>query len=305
MNYVLKMKNHYEYDNFSLLSYFELYLHKKDLEQQSTPNIKDFKHKSERLLIIFGYITTGLSVFLAIIAVYLGIELNTWVYLVFIGLLYPIFGRFILNFIYYKKITDAIEVSKNQLPELYEVYKNVALKLGFTEDTIPPLYVVYGYGIKKILSSKSYHHENYIIIKNDIANMIYDENPNIKALNFILANHLAYIKCQYTSIRYMVIYPIMRLLFLYKLLSKSQQFTADRLTCYYYPDCIDAIINLHLSYNLSPKVNQKEYFKDLEKYDNSLFLKLSNIISDGLPYRRMQALKEAQTKGWNVHGKLF
>ncbi|PID88213.1 MAG: hypothetical protein CSB06_01900 [Bacteroidia bacterium] len=280
------------------------------MRNANEPSIKEFKHKSERILLRLSGILTITVVLLCIPVVLLGGELKAWTYLILTGLLTPIFWKFIVRFRYYKNITDAIQINENQLPELYRLYKEVALKMGFTEESgknqIPPLYVVNGYGIKTFLSSKSAFYENYIVLKDDIANLIYDdENNNINALQFIIAHHLAYVKCNLMSSRNVMFYPMMRVLFLHKLFSKAQQYTADRVACYYFPACIENMINLHITANLGERVNIQEYFTNIEKYENNLFLKFANLIKDGLAYRRIKTLRKAQQQGWDIHGKII
>ncbi len=272
---------------------------------KTIPSIKEFRHKAERRLLILGYTLTIIVALLCFLVVYVGGELKTWTFLILAGLLVPIFGSFIVKLMYYKNLTGTININEEQLPELYKLYKDIALKMDFEEEAIPLLYVVNGYGIKNFLASKSVFYQKYIIIKSDVANIIYDENPNIGALRFILAHHLAYIKCNHSDTKKMMIYPIMQMLFLNKSLSRAEQYTADRVACYYFPHDIDAVIDLHITANFSDKVNKDAYFRDIEKYQNNSFLKFTNSSKNGLAYQRIKTLKDAQTKGWNIHGEIY
>ncbi len=272
---------------------------------KTEPSIKEFRHKAERHLLTLGYTLTIIITLSCFLVIYVGGELKTWTLLILAGLLVPVFGSFIVRFMYYKKITNAIEINNEQLPELYKLYKDIALKMDFEEETIPPLYVVNGFGIKRFFASKPVFHEKYIILKSDVANMIYEEKPKMSALRFIIAHHLAYVKCNHTNLKRLTVVPIMKMLFLEKSLSLAEQYTADRVASYYFPNDIEDTIKLHLTANLGEKVNINSYFEDVEKYHNNIFLKFANLMTDKLAYKRLNALKDAQAKGWNIHGKIF
>ncbi len=276
---------------------------------KTTSKIAQFRHKAEKPLLILGYVLTITILLLCFWVVYTGVELKMWTYLVLGGLFIPFFGNYAANLMYYKNIIDEININENQLPELYALYKEVAFKMGFTEEQgkyqIPPLYVVNGFGSKKFFSSKSPFYQKFIVLESDIANLIYEEKPNIRALRFIIAHHLASIKCNHTNRIRLAIYPLMRLLFLNKLLSKAEQYTADRMACYYFFDDIDAVIALHITAIFGERVNEKSYFEDIEKHKKKSLLKFANVLNGGLAYQRIKTLKEAQSKGWDIHGKIF
>ncbi len=276
---------------------------------KKTPTIKEFKHRSERKLRLLGYSLTILTVIACLLVIFSGYELDDWTYLVFLGLLAPLFGAIFIRFTYYKKVRNGVEVSKKQLPELYKLYEEVALQMGFTQEDgamkIPPLYVVTGFGIKIFLSSKCASYEQYIVLKSDFTNLLYGDEPQIDALKFIIAHELAHIKCQHISMKKLLIYPIMKMLFLDKSLARAEEYTADRVACYYMPECIEAMIKLHIQSCLGEQINVDEYFNDVDKYHNNLFLRGLNFMSNAVEFRRIRALREVQINGWNVHGKMY
>ncbi len=275
---------------------------------KNQPTIKEFRHKWEQPLLLFGYISTIFIALLCILVIAGGYALNEWTYFILIGLFAPVLASFIIRFIYYKKVSDGVQITQKQLPELYNLYTEVALKMGFSEEKgkcqIPPLYVVSGFGIKTFLSSKCASYEKYIVLKSDVANLIYEEE-NRGSLRFILAHHLAHLKCNHISVKRLMVFPIMTMLFLHKSLLRAEEYTADRMACYYFPNDIEDMINLHIKTRLGEHINVEEYFKDIEKYENSLFLRGMNFVSHGVAYRRIKTLKKAQIKGWNTHGRMF
>ncbi len=275
--------------------------------KNNQPTIEAFRHKWEQPLLMLGYILTTIVTILCLLVIWGGYELNTWTYFVLVGLFVPIFSVFAIRLLYYKRISDGVQITQKQLPELYKLYTDVALKMDFSEggdNKIPPLYIVNGFGIKTFLSSKCYFYEGYVVIKNDVADIVFDEG-NIGGLRFILAHHLAHFKCNHSNLKRLIIFPLMSMLFLHKSLLRAEEYTADRVACYYFPNDIDAMINLHIKSRLGENINVEEYFNDIEKYDHNLFLSGMNFVSHGMAYKRVKALKQALTMGWDVQGKMF
>ena len=58
---------------------------------------------------------------------------------------------------------------------------------------------------------------------------------------------------------------------------------------------------------MGSRVDLEEYFHSIDLHDATIWLKLSNFLSDHpVGFRRMQTLKKAKDTGnWDVHGKFF
>ena len=58
---------------------------------------------------------------------------------------------------------------------------------------------------------------------------------------------------------------------------------------------------------MGSRVDLEEYFHSIDLHDDTIWLKLSNFLSDHpVGFRRMQTLKKAKDTGnWDVHGKFF
>ncbi len=274
------------------------------------PTIKAFRHKAEMPLLILGYVLTILITLSCVAVIALGYELGDTSYLVLGGLFAPFLGIFTMRLMYHKKLKNGVIVTDKQLPEIYQIYKELALQMGFTEakgkNQIPPLCVVNGYGIKSFFTTKCAAYEQYIILPSDIANTVYDEeNEDFAELKFVLVHKLAHIKCGHRNMKHLIIEPIMMLTFLRKPLIKAREYTADRVACYYLPNEAMTMACSHIGQNLSEHVNIDEYFNAIQDYEGSWYSKYVTLISDSIGYRRTKAIKDAQTQGWNVHGKLL
>ncbi|MDP8184799.1 M48 family metallopeptidase [Phocoenobacter skyensis] len=274
------------------------------------PTVKQFRHKAEMPLLILGYVLTALVTVGCLIVIANGGELKDWSTGILMGLLSPVAGIFFVRFMYYKKVSNGIEMSKKQFPKLYEMYRELALQMSFDEDpnsknAIPPLYLVNGNGVMNAFASKCALYEKYVVLHSDIVDIAY-VHGNFGALRFILAHELGHVKCGHINLRRLICAPIMTVLFLNKSLTRAQEYTADRVACYYAPDDVMGMLYLFAGKNLGKHINIDEYFKNIEKYENNLWLKIVNFRSDhAVGYRRMRALKDSQTKSWDVHGKML
>lgn len=273
------------------------------------PSIKEFRHKAEMPLLILGYILTGLATISCIIVIISGDELKPWAMSILFGLFTPLLALIVLKYLYYTKVSNGVELTKTQFSQLYEIYREVALRMGFTEEEgenqIPPLYLINGNGVMNAFAAKCALYEKYVVIHSDIADIAY-VHGNFDALRFVLAHELAHVKCGHVNLKRLIVAPVLTLLYLNKSLIRAQEYTADRVACYYAPNDIGGMIYLYAGKNLGGYVNIDEYFKTIEKHDKNLFLRFVNFRSDhAVGFRRMKALYDTKKYGWNVHGKML
>ncbi|PIE81313.1 MAG: peptidase M48 [Chloroflexi bacterium] len=273
------------------------------------PSIKEFRHKAEMPLLILGYVLTVLVAVGALIVVVSGGELKPWASGVLIGLLSPFLALFMLKYMYYKKVSNSVQLTEKQFPELYNLYKEAALNMGFTEEEgknqIPPLYLSNGDGVLNAFAAKCALHEKYVVVNSDIADIAY-VHGNFNALKFVLCHELAHIKCGHVNLKRLIVAPVLKVLFLSKSLTRAQEYTADRVACYYAPNGTMGLVYLYAGKNLGGYVNIDEYFRTVENNDKHLFLKFINFRSDhAVGYRRMKALYDTKEKGWDVHGQML
>ncbi|WP_067142231.1 M48 family metallopeptidase [Oceanivirga salmonicida] len=272
------------------------------------PSVKEFRHNAEMPLSILGYALTAVVTIGAVIALISGIILKEWTTPILIGLASPFIGLFFVRYMYYKKISNGIKLTDKQLPELYKIYKELALKMGFkdgTENPIPEIYLINGNGVMNAFASKCSLYSKYIVLHSDIVDIAYGQN-NFEALKFIMAHELGHILCKHIELKRLIVAPIMTLLFLNKSLTRAQEYTADRVALYYASEGSMSMIYLFAGKNLGKHVDIEEYFNTIEKHEEDIWLKFINFRSDhAVGYRRMKAVKLAKEKGWNVHGRML
>ncbi len=275
------------------------------------PTIKEFRHKAEMPLLILGYVLTGLVVIGCLIVIFTGGELKSWSSGILMALVAPVVAVFALRYLYFQKISNGVEMTKKQFPEMYNMYEELAIKMGFSNEKnsknpIPPLYLLNGNGVMNAFAAKCAIYDRYIVLHSDIVDVAY-VHGNFGALKFVLAHELAHVKCYHIEFKRLLVSPIMTLLFLSKSVTRAQEYTADRVACYYSLENAMGMLNFYAGKNLGKDINIEEYFRSIEKHEKSLFLKAVNFMSDhAVGFRRMKALKKAQDTGnWNVHGEML
>ncbi len=275
---------------------------------KKTPSVKEFRHKAEMPLLIFGYTLTTLIVIGAVILIISGETPKEWTNAILMGLISPFVAVFFVRYMYYKKMSNGVKLGKNQLPELYAVYEEMALKMGFkdgTKNPIPPLFLINGNGVMNAFASKCSLNNKYIVIHSDIIDIAYKHN-DFGAIRFVLAHELGHVLCNHIELKRLLVSPIMTLLFLNKSLTRAQEYTADRVALYYAQEDAMGMIYFFSGKNIGMRINLDEYFNSIEEYENDLWLKIVNFRSDhAVGYRRMKALYDSKDKGWNIHGKML
>ncbi|PCF40179.1 M48 family metallopeptidase [Staphylococcus delphini] len=271
-------------------------------------SVSRFRYKYEMPMIIIGFIAIFLYIIMATILLILSIDIPEWVYGAFLGLLIPFLAIFTIRFLYWNSISNGVEINENQLSEIYDIYLQLATEMGFNSKKLklPRLYLINGNGVMNAFAAKCTLKKRYIVIHSDLLDLAYkfDEMPLIK---FVLAHELGHHKCGHTNIWRLIFSPFLKPLYLDKSLTRAQEYTADRVALYYAPEGALSMIYLFSGKYMGSRIEIEEYFKSIDLHDETIWLKLSNFLSDHpVGFRRMKALKEAKEKGtWDVHGKFI
>lgn len=271
-------------------------------------SVSRFRYKYEMPMIIIGFIAIFLYIIMATILLILSIDIPEWVYGAFLGLLIPFLAIFTIRFLYWNSISNGVEINENQLSEIYDIYLQLATEMGFDSKKLklPRLYLINGNGVMNAFAAKCTLKKRYIVIHSDLLDLAYkfDEMPLIK---FVLAHELGHHKCGHTNIWRLIFSPFLKPLYLDKSLTRAQEYTADRVALYYAPEGALSMIYLFSGKYMGSRIEIEEYFKSIDLHDETIWLKLSNFLSDHpVGFRRMKALKEAKEKGtWDVHGKFI
>lgn len=275
------------------------------------PTVSQFRHRAEvPMLLLGGFITIALFAVL-ITSTLRGNNPPEWAYLASAGLLTPILmWVFIWKWSYWSKISNGVELNKDQLPEIYDEYQQIALKMGFgagkgTLAKVPKLYLVNGNGVMNAYATKCQLDKGYIVIHSDIVDLAYLYG-DFSTVRFILSHELGHIKCGHVSGWRSLINPPLTLLRLYPSLSRAQEYTADRVASYYVPEGAKGLLSLFAGKHVSSRINDEAYYRSVEEHKSRFWIRVANFFSDhAVGFRRMTALNRVESEGWDIHGKML
>ncbi len=238
-----------------------------------------------------------------------------WATAVIASLGLPVFAWAVLiRWQYWSKIANGVEITPGQLPQLWELYSGVAREMGFGVHgegapkrmrTIPPLYMLNGNGTLNAYSAKCRAQTGYVVIYSDLVDMAY-RHGDFSGVKFVLAHELGHIKCGHVSLWRMIVTPVMSLLRLAPSLTRAQEYTADRTASYYAAEGAPSMIILYAGKNMYTDVDRDAYFESVARHRDGFWLKAANFMSDhAVGFRRMEALRETELRGWDVHGRML
>ena len=279
---------------------------------QPHPTVREFRHRAEVPMLVLGGILTVLAVVACIFVILLGMSLSEFGQGVLVGILAPALAFFAIRWFYWSAITNAVEVTPAQFPEVYTIYHDLAQQMGFRPDAagkgitrLPRLYIKNGNGVMDAYASKCQVSRGYVVIHSDLVDVGYTYQ-DWEFVRFVLAHELGHIKCGHVDLWRSMIRPVTTALRLQASVIRAQEYTADRVALYYAPAGGKGMIHLYCGKHLGHRVNMDEYFASVHAHKDGFWIKAANFLSDhAVGFCRMAALHEAETKGWDVHGKML
>lgn len=274
------------------------------------PTVSELRHRAEMPMLVVGIELTAIVVTGALVFILVGLPLDEWAFGVLIGLFAPVASFIYIRYLYWSKISNGVEVTDEQFPELYAVYRELALEMGFVAGTgrmsrIPQIYVINGNGTMNAYAAKCQLQRGYVVVYSDLVDLAY-VHGDFGALRFIMGHELGHIRCGHVNLWRSGIQPILVLLRLSPTLSRAQEYTADRTASYYAPEDAMKMIALFSGKNLASRVDVDAYIRSVDRHKNGFWLRLSNFLSGhAVGFRRMKALSQVKTQGWNVQGKML
>lgn len=281
-------------------------------QPQPHPTVREFRHRAEIPMLVLGGILTVLAVVACIFVILIGMSLSEFGQGVLVGILAPALAFFAIRWFYWSAITNAVEVTPAQFPEVYTIYHDLAQQMGFRPDAVgkgitrlPRLYIKNGNGVMNAYASKCQVSRGYVVIHSDLVDVGYTYQ-DWEFVRFVLAHELGHIKCGHVDLWRSMIRPVATALRLQASVIRAQEYTADRVALYYAPAGGKGMIYLYCGKHLGHRVNMDEYFASVHAHKDGFWIKAANFLSDhAVGFRRMAALHEAETKGWDVHGKML
>ena len=131
-------------------------------------------------MLVLGGILTVLAVVACIFVILLGMSLSEFGQGVLVGILAPALAFFAIRWFYWSAITNAVEVTPAQFPEVYTIYHDLAQQMGFRPDAagkgitrLPRLYIKNGNGVMNAYASKCQVSRGYVVIHSDLVDVGY------------------------------------------------------------------------------------------------------------------------------------
>ena len=278
----------------------------------TAPTVREFRHRREMPLIVLAAVltVTAAIVFIALAAA--GQDEPAWLSsAVVMAIVAPALAALIfIRFSYWRTISNAVEVTPKQFPEVPAIFTDLAGQMGMTPDGAgmakqPRLYVVNGMGEMNAYATKCRVRRGYVVINSDLLDVAYFHG-HFDTLRFVLAHELGHIKCGHVDIKRMILIPVSTLLLLRQSVSRAQEYTADRVGSFYAPEGALGLMALFAGKHIGEHVDRDAYFESVAAHQDGFWLKLANFRADhAVGFRRMVALRRVQTDGWDVHGQML
>ena len=131
-------------------------------------------------MLVLGGILTILAVAACIFVIWIGMSLSDFGQGVLVGILAPALAAVAIRWFYWSAITNAVEVTPAQFPEVYTIYHDLAQQMGFRPDAagkgitrLPRLYIKNGNGVMNAYASKCQVSRGYVVIHSDLVDVGY------------------------------------------------------------------------------------------------------------------------------------
>lgn len=262
------------------------------------------RHKSEKPMLTLCVILTIVGVIIAVSAAATGNEPPAWASVAIIGLTAPVLlGAFFIRFHFWSTIANGVEITSEQLPDVYKIYTDLAREMGMEE--IPRLYLVNGHGALNAFASKCQIRRTYVVIYSDLLDVAYEFN-DFETIKFVLAHELGHIKCGHVNLWRLGVRAVPSALFLGQTMTRAQEYSADRVASYYAPKGAEGLMVLFAGKRMYRRTNMAAYRTSVANHRGGFWLRVVNFFADhAVGFRRMEALSRIETEGWDVHGKML
>lgn len=269
------------------------------------PTVPEFRHRTEvPLLWLMGLIT--LAGVLVLVAFLLGGETApSWAVLAATGLAAPfIAGAVVIRHNYWKTIANGIEVTEQQFPEVHDIYVSLAREMGL-EEPLPRLYVTNGNGTLNAFASKCQLQRHFVVVYSDMLDIAY-EHGDYDGLRFVLAHELGHVLCGHVDLWRNALRALPKLLFLANTMTRSQEYSADRVASYFAPEGSDSLLVLVAGKRAYRRADLDHYMASVRQHKDGFWLRVVNFLANhAVGFRRLEAIERTRSQGWDVHGRML
>ncbi len=272
-------------------------------------DLNKYRHKWENRMVAVAIVVAILATAAVIVFVTQDGDPPGWLTAIVIGAyVSPLIIATVIHWNYWKFAVDAVEVTDDQYPELYEIFKEQVERGGF--DYMPRFYVMNGNGTLNAFASKNrlnVKKGGYVFIFSDMVDAFYDLG-NADTVRFVISHELGHLKLGHVNVRRNVMQGVLRPLFLHDTFSRAQEYSADRFGA----SITDGIAMPSLAILAAGKRNYERvdidaYIDNDSKHISKLWVAIVNFRADhAVGRRRLAAAREMDQEGWeDVHGRML
>ncbi len=157
----------------------------------------------------------------------------------------------------------SVRVSEDQFPQLYEVARDYARKLGLKR--VPAIYIKHENGLLNAFAAYFWG-RNYVHLNTEIFEIAYLEHKDLSAVSFILAHEMAHIKLLHTRFWYNASILLAKFIpVLGTAMTRAQEYSCDRIALQLCPEGKHGIFLLLLGRHLYKNVNVDAYLAQAER----------------------------------------
>ncbi|MGH1488489.1 MAG: M48 family metallopeptidase [Acidimicrobiales bacterium] len=273
-------------------------------QRTGDPTVAELRHRAEVPTLILAGLMTLAGLTVAAVAALQGVNVPAWATAALAGLAAPVLaGVIFIRYLYWKNVADGVEITEHQLPDVYRIYRELAVQMGMEET--PRLYLANGNGSINAFASKCQLRRHYIVIWSDLLDIAY-EHGDFAGVRFVLAHELGHVKCGHVDLWRQAIMAVPRVIFFGRTVTRAQEYTADRCAAYYSPEGARSMMVLFAGKRMYRHCSVDAYLHSIENHKDGFWLKFSNFLSDhAVGWRRIQPLADIETNGWDQHGKML
>lgn len=203
---------------------------------------------------------------------------------------------FIVCYAYAGYRSMSIRITKENFPEIYEIAKEYAIKLGMKE--VPAVYLVQKNGVLNAFAS-FIPFKQYIELYADLVEVAYREHKDMDTLRFIIAHEIAHIYYAHAKLyyNYFILFANM-VPILPMIASRAREYSCDRLGQKLSgSDGIDAMMTLTAGIHLYKQVDKENYIENAKSV-KGLFVWCYNLASSHpVTSKRVLALHKKEGSG--------
>lgn len=278
----------------------------------AVPPVKQLRHRAETPMLVLATSLLVVAALVVAVMVLDGLTAPGWLRsTVVVAIVAPVMASLVLaRYQYWSTISNAVEVTADQLPALHTLFVEQAARLGMTPEgtgmrKTPRLYLVNGMGVMNAYATKCRLRRGYVVIYSDLLDLAY-RHGRFDLMRFALSHELGHHYCGHTRFRRQMLTPLLRPLQLWPSFSHAQEYTADRVGAFLFPEGAPQMIGLYAGKHMSQDVDLDAYYASVADHDENIWLKIANFRADHpVGFRRMTTIRRMQTEGWDVHGTFF